>query len=99
MYKVYVIYSSSFERYYVGITDNIEVRIKRHNSGKTKSTKAYVPWEVILTEDYENRLAAREREKYLKSAAGRRWRKLNIRPRGATEYPPVPERGRVVVIE
>ncbi|MDX1768926.1 MAG: GIY-YIG nuclease family protein, partial [Arenibacter troitsensis] len=53
MYKVYVIYSSSFERYYVGITDNIEVRLKQHNSGKTKSTKAYVPWEVVLTEDYE----------------------------------------------
>ncbi|MDX1699120.1 MAG: GIY-YIG nuclease family protein [Melioribacteraceae bacterium] len=85
MYKVYVIYSSNFERYYVGITEDIEVRLKQHNSGKTKSTKAYVPWEVVLTEDYETRLAARNREKYLKSAAGRRWRKINVRPRGATE--------------
>lgn len=85
MYEVYVIYSSIFERYYVGITNNLDVRIKQHNSGKAKSTKAYIPWKVVLTEDYETRSAARKREIYIKSAAGRRWRKLNIWPRGATE--------------
>ncbi len=90
MFKVYIIYSRDFDRYYVGMTDNMDVRLKQHNSKKTRSTKAFVPWEVVHVEKYLTRTEAREREKYLKSAAGRRWRKSNIRPRGATEYPPVP---------
>ena len=76
---------------YVGMTINCEVRLKEHNSGKTHSTKAFIPWILIHTEEYLTRGDARIREKYLKSAAGRRWRKEHIQwPRGATEYPPVP---------
>ena len=76
---------------YVGMSINYENRLKEHNSGKTKSTKAFIPWKIIHTEEYPSREAAREREKYLKSAAGRRWRKEHLNwPRGATEYPPVP---------
>ncbi|NNE75580.1 MAG: GIY-YIG nuclease family protein [Pricia sp.] len=85
MFWVYVIYSGNFDRYYVGMTINVETRLKQHNSGKTKSTKAYIPWEVIHVEEFITRAEARSREKYLKSAAGRRWRKNKIRPRGATE--------------
>jgi len=33
------------------------------------------PWKIIYSEKYSSRIAAREREKYLKSAAGRRYRK------------------------
>ena len=85
MFKVYVIYSVDFDRYYIGNSNNLEKRIDQHNAGKTKSTKAFIPWKVVYTEEYKTRIEARNREKYLKSAAGRRWRKINIRPRGATE--------------
>ncbi|MGX1929605.1 GIY-YIG nuclease family protein [Flagellimonas sp. 2504JD4-2] len=85
MFYVYVLYSSRFDRYYIGMTTNLEKRLAEHNNGKTQSTKPYVPWEIVWREDYETRESARIREKYLKSAAGRRWRKQNIRPRGATE--------------
>ena len=85
MYKVYIIYSKDFDKYYVGITGDIDVRLKQHNAKKAKSTKAFVPWEVVYTEEYQTRAEARKREKYLKSAAGRRYRKIKIRPRGATE--------------
>ncbi|MEX0362599.1 MAG: GIY-YIG nuclease family protein [Allomuricauda sp.] len=67
------------------MSTNIERRLKEHNKGKTESTKSCTPWEVVHTETFETRTEARKREKYLKSAAGRRWRKENIRPRGATE--------------
>src|SRR5690554_1137262 len=91
MYYVYVLYSKKFGRMYVGMTVDPTVRLKEHNSGKTRSTKAFVPWELIHSEVYLTRDDAREREKYLKSAAGRRWRNKNIEwPRGATEYPPEP---------
>ena len=90
MFKVYVIYSLNFDRYYIGISNNLNKRIIQHNSGKTRSTKAFIPWKVVYIEEYKTRIEARKREKYLKSAAGRRWRKINIGPRGATEYPPAP---------
>ncbi len=85
MYYVYVLYSVLFDRQYVGMTNDLNNRVIEHNTGKTQSTKAFKPWELIHNESFENRKAARVREKYLKTAAGRRWRKINLRPRGATE--------------
>jgi len=78
MFFVYVLFSENFNRYYVGMTINLEKRLKAHNSGNVKSTKAYLPWEIINKEQFTTRLEARQREKYLKSAAGRRWRKNNL---------------------
>ncbi len=85
MFLVYIIYSLKFDRYYIGMTEEINRRLLEHNNRKNQSTKAFIPWEVVNIESFGSRIAVREREKYLKSAAGRRWRKLNIRPRGATE--------------
>ena len=85
MFYVYVLYSNDFDRYYVGMTKYLENRLNEHNLGKMKSTKAFIPWIMVHNEVFETRLLARQREKYLKSGAGRRWRKQNIRPRGATE--------------
>ncbi len=86
MFFVYILYSSRFDRYYIGLSINCENRLKQHNSGKSKSTKPFIPWIIIYKEEFKTRIEARKREKYLKSAAGRRWTKNNlIRPRGATE--------------
>ncbi|WP_072993167.1 GIY-YIG nuclease family protein [Pseudozobellia thermophila] len=85
MFYVYVLYSTIADAFYVGLTSNLERRLKEHNEKKNVSTKKGVPWKVVHSEVFETRPEARKREKYLKSAAGRRWRKQNIRPRGATE--------------
>jgi putative endonuclease len=57
----------------------LESRLKEHNWGNTKSTKPYIPWKIVHIEEFKSRAEARIREKYLKSAAGRRWRKENIK--------------------
>ena len=85
MHFVYVLFSFKFNRSYVGMTKNIKQRLSEHNSKKNTSTKAFVPWEVVYTEKYNTQAEARIIEKYLKTVAGRRSRKNNIRPRGATE--------------
>jgi putative endonuclease len=66
MYYVYILYSKEFDKYYIGQTNNIELRIKRHNSGEIKSTKHYIPWELKYYEEFESRSEAMKREKYLK---------------------------------
>ena len=78
MVNVYIVYSVDFDRYYVGLSSNVILRLKVHNSGVVKSTKAFCPWKIVHTELFETRIEARKREIYLKSAAGRRWRKNNL---------------------
>ncbi len=85
MYTVYVLYSDKFNRTYTGFTNNLERRVKEHNSGQSRSTKAFMPWRIVHKEVYETRQEAREREKYLKSGIGRDFIKQKIRPRSSTE--------------
>jgi putative endonuclease len=70
-YLVYALHSKFHQRIYVGMTSNIERRIKEHNSGQCRSTKPYLPWLLIFTEECEDRIRAREREKYWKSGTGK----------------------------
>lgn len=71
MIFVYAIYSLENNRIYVGQTENIEKRLKEHNSGQTRSTKPYIPWELFYQEHCENRADARLREIYLKHGIGK----------------------------
>ena len=71
MYFVYAIKSIYKNYIYVGITDNIERRVNQHNKGYNKTTRAYIPFEIILIEQCENRKFARIREKYYKSGSGK----------------------------
>jgi putative endonuclease len=68
---VYVLYSDDFDRYYTGMAEDTEKRLKQHNAGKTKSTKAYRPWRKIFEEKLPSRAEARKREIYWKSGDGR----------------------------
>jgi len=56
---------------YVGLTDNIERRLNQHNKGENKTTKPYLPFELILKEIFDSRIEARKKEKYLKSGIGK----------------------------
>ena len=71
VHYVYVLKSNNHYRFYVGMTMNVERRVKEHNSGKTKSTKGYRPWSLFFFEEHDSRGAARMREKYLKSGIGK----------------------------
>ena len=75
MYWVYVLKAETFERSYVGHTNDLVRRLAEHNAGTTPSTKRYLPWKVIYTEECASLSAAVLREKYLKSRSGRRFLK------------------------
>ncbi len=65
--NVFHLFNKSLTRnyIYVGLTDNVERRFNQHQLGKNKTTAAYKPFEIILVENFETRLEARKREKYL----------------------------------
>ena len=72
MWKVYILYSESYQRSYVGVSANTEERLSYHNSGKVTSTKIFKPWKIIFEENVESYSVARKREKYYKSGVGRK---------------------------
>ncbi|MDE2071612.1 MAG: GIY-YIG nuclease family protein [Patescibacteria group bacterium] len=74
---VYILRSTINEITYVGSTLDMELRLREHNSGKNVFTRRHRPWRVVYQEKFEILGQARAREKYLKSAAGRRWLKVN----------------------
>ncbi|MDX2191129.1 MAG: GIY-YIG nuclease family protein [Bacteroidota bacterium] len=67
MYYVYILYSSSGKRYYIGQTNDVNQRLLRHNSGFEKSTSPYSPWDLILTLTKNSRSEAMILEKKLKN--------------------------------
>lgn len=71
-YWIYILESIEYEKRYVGITNNLERRLKEHNYGKSIYTRKFKPWKIIFTEEADNLSEARVREKYYKSAAGRK---------------------------
>jgi len=70
-YYVYILRNSSRNFIYIGYSEDLKARIKSHNLGRVRSTKPYIPLELIHYEAYKNRKDAKRREKYLKSNKGR----------------------------
>lgn len=71
MYYVYVIKSEKDNSLYKGITNSLSRRLKEHNLGKNQSTKSKIPYVLVYHETVDNRMKAREREKWFKSGEGR----------------------------
>lgn len=47
MYFVYILKSLKDGNLYIGRTNNIERRLKEHNSGKVRSTKSRIPFILL----------------------------------------------------
>jgi putative endonuclease len=75
MYYVYVIRSISFGNLYKGFCSDLNRRLAEHNSGKTKSNKHFIPWEIAYYESFTSIEEAISREKFFKTSAGRKYLK------------------------
>jgi putative endonuclease len=71
MFYVYAISSLNHNYIYVGLTKDLENRIKRHNDGRERTTKFYKPFKIIFYGICKTRVEARLREKYWKSGVGK----------------------------
>jgi len=72
-YFVYILFSASLGRFYVGQTQNLEERILLHNSGRNKSTKAGIPWKIIYFETCSDRTEAVTKEAKIKNLGSKRY--------------------------
>jgi len=75
---VYVLKSKKDGNLYIGCTEDIKKRLEYHNSGRVKSTKSRVPFEVLYSEVYDDMYEAFKMEKYYKTAKGKKELKLKL---------------------
>ncbi len=68
MFFVYILYSPSIGRYYVGQTEDLDQRLEKHNSGTfiESSTKYGIPWEIFYVIECISRKQAVNMEAHLK---------------------------------
>ena len=82
MYKVYVLENVEDKSWYIGQTDNLERRLRQHNTkagGRTTAMKGEGMWKLIYAEAYLDKRDALGREKFLKSGSGRTYLKKQLR--------------------
>lgn len=70
-FYVYILHNKIKDFIYIGYSEKLKQRFTEHNEGKNKSTKFYVPFELIFYEAYSTKSDAKRREKYLKSNKGK----------------------------
>ena len=70
-YFTYIIYSASIDKYYIGYTHDLKLRLLRHNFGSSRSTKSGIPWILVYYEEFESKSEAIKRENYIKSKKSR----------------------------
>ena len=78
-FYVYVLQSEKDKNFYTGYTHNINSRVAEHNGGKVESTKNRIPFKIIYWEGCLNKKDALLREKYLKTAWGKRYLKNRLK--------------------
>ena len=79
MYYTYILQSNKDKQFYTGYTNNLKERLKLHNDGKVASTKNRLPVELVYYEACLNQQDATHREKYLKTAWGKRYIKSRLK--------------------
>ena len=79
MFIVYVLESQKDQGWYIGFTTNLKNRLFYHNSGRNTYTKFRRPFKLIYAEAYLNKRDALERERFLKSGAGRMFLKKQMK--------------------
>ena len=72
MRYVYLLPSNTNPRQrYVGLTADLDKRLREHNAGKSPHTSKGRPWKLVVAVRFENDERALAFERYLKSGSGR----------------------------
>jgi len=77
MQFVYILQCAD-QTYYTGCTEDLDARIKRHQSGYIEYTKTRLPVELIFYSAFKQEKVAFEFEKYLKSGSGIAFRNKHL---------------------
>jgi putative endonuclease len=66
-YIVYILFSETKDRFYIGYTSNLKERIIRHNQKSKGFTGNTNDWRVVYVEKYKTKELAQQRELQIKN--------------------------------
>ena len=66
-FYVYILRSEKNGKYYIGSTNDLNDRFKRHNEGRSKYIKPGIPWQLMYFEEYPDSSKTIKREKEIKN--------------------------------
>ena len=66
-YSLYILFSDSGNRYYIGSSSNPDQRLVYHNTIEKGFTSRYRPWRIVFTKKYPNKISAQAAERKIKS--------------------------------
>jgi len=72
-YYTYILWSQKLNKYYVGLSSDLQKRLIEHNSGKAKFTSKGIPWSIAYSEKYNSKKEAADRERYIKRMKSRKF--------------------------
>jgi predicted GIY-YIG superfamily endonuclease len=79
MHFVYMLRSlANPKKTYVGITDDVDSRLAKHNSGGSPHTSKYAPWEIVTYIGVRTKAKAAKLEQYLKRGSGHAFAKKHL---------------------
>jgi putative endonuclease len=76
---VYILFSESINCFYKGHTNNITVRLERHNKGLEEYTKKGIPWMLLWAVEKDSKSDAYRLELKLKNLSRKRTIKLMLK--------------------
>jgi predicted GIY-YIG superfamily endonuclease len=78
-FYVYILQSKAGgARFYVGFTEDLLARLRKHNAGEVPHTAKGRPWRIKTAIAFADRERAIEFERYLKSSSGRAFAKKRL---------------------
>lgn len=79
MYYAYILFSLKDNQLYIGFTNDLKIRFKKHTAGFVRATKHRLPLKLIYYEAYLRESDAKRREKFLKGGMGRTELKIQLK--------------------
>ncbi len=76
MHTVYIIYSPSTDKYFIGLSKDIKITLWQHNARTVPATADGKPWEVKFSQSFETRREAQSLEMKLKNRDRAFWEDL-----------------------
>jgi putative endonuclease len=68
MFYLYILYSASADKFYVGYTgDDLNERVRKHNSNHKGFTGFACDWTIVHSESFDTKAEAISREKHIKA--------------------------------
>lgn len=79
--SVYVLRNADrHPQFYVGLTSNVDERLRDHNMGRCPHTTRRRPWHLHVVIEFSDEQRAVRFERYLKSGSGRAFAKRHFEP-------------------